>query len=224
MKKITVHKVLQTSGKLVVVIGLMCILPFSNAESSLSASEALNVEQPTLRYKTKPMPIYPTQSKELGEEGTVRLKIIGGKDGTVKQAVIVKSSGYLRLDDAALAAVKKSSFHPYLVNGKAAEFSLQLPVAFRLPSKNRLSFKNRPTFSFSEEYINEGEIRTIALLVTINIDGTVNSVDILQPSGTKSLDKKAAEEMKKSIFYPVLKNGEPVEYTERVTLVFRGKS
>ena len=57
-------------------------------------------------------PKYPPQALSEGIEGTPAVKVFINKDGTVSKAIIETSSGYKVLDDAALDAVKKSTFYP----------------------------------------------------------------------------------------------------------------
>ena len=58
------------------------------------------------------LPRYPLESRRKREQGTVFLSVNLGKDGSVSQIKIAKSSGSARLDDAALSAVKRWRFSP----------------------------------------------------------------------------------------------------------------
>lgn len=62
-------------------------------------------------------PAYPTASRRMEEEGTVSLRFLVGVDGLVIQSEIEKSSGYKRLDDAALAGLSKCRFQPATFGG-----------------------------------------------------------------------------------------------------------
>ncbi len=63
-------------------------------------------------------PRYPAASERLQEEGTVTLKFLISENGQVLSGVVEKSSGYKRLDDAALAALSLCKFRPATVDGK----------------------------------------------------------------------------------------------------------
>ncbi len=63
-------------------------------------------------------PRYPPASERLQEEGTVSLKFLIGENGQVLSGAVEKSSGYKRLDDAALAALSLCKFKPATVDGK----------------------------------------------------------------------------------------------------------
>lgn len=61
---------------------------------------------------SRPAPEYPAQSAENGEEGTVKIEIVVETNGTVSSARVAKSSGYVRLDNAALRAFKNETYTP----------------------------------------------------------------------------------------------------------------
>jgi protein TonB len=64
-------------------------------------------------------PDYPAQSRQLGEQGAVVLQVLVGTDGGVLDTKLVQSSGYDRLDQAALADIKRSyRFVPGTIDGK----------------------------------------------------------------------------------------------------------
>ncbi len=55
------------------------------------------------------------------EEGTVTLKFLIGTEGKVKEAVVEKTSGFNRLDEAAKNALSKCQFRPGTLDGKPEE-------------------------------------------------------------------------------------------------------
>lgn len=63
-------------------------------------------------------PRYPAASERLQEEGTVTLRFLISENGQVLSGAVEKSSGYKRLDDAALAALSLCKFRPASVDGK----------------------------------------------------------------------------------------------------------
>lgn len=50
---------------------------------------------------------YPEQSRRLGEEGTAKVSYVVLADGTVSEVKLVHSSGFARLDDNAVASVRR---------------------------------------------------------------------------------------------------------------------
>lgn len=79
-----------------------------------------------------PAPVYPTMSKRLREEGTVVLEILVMADGSVAELRLKTSSGYERLDEAALRAVKQWHFIPAKRGDEAIDFQYELPIEFSL--------------------------------------------------------------------------------------------
>lgn len=75
-------------------------------------SESLSLPRSNAAHLNNPKPAYPTFSRRLGEEGHVQLSIHILADGRVSEAGIKKSSGYARLDQAALEAVRKWRYIP----------------------------------------------------------------------------------------------------------------
>jgi protein TonB len=77
-------------------------------------------------------PDYPTLSKRRGETGTAYVKFVVGLTGKLENIELKKSSGFSRLDDAALAAVHASACKPYLENGQPIRAAYTQPYDFNL--------------------------------------------------------------------------------------------
>ena len=77
-------------------------------------------------------PDYPALSKRRGETGTAYVTFVIGPTGKVESISLKKSSGFSRLDDAALAAVRSSACKPYLENGQPIRAAYNQPFAFSL--------------------------------------------------------------------------------------------
>jgi protein TonB len=61
-------------------------------------------------YLNNPAPSYPQLSRRLGEEGQVLVRVQVSTDGKVLSVELKQSSGFARLDEAALKAVAKYRF------------------------------------------------------------------------------------------------------------------
>lgn len=83
-------------------------------------------------YLNNPAPIYPSISKRLGEQGQVVIRVLIGKDGSAHQGEVYKSSGYERLDQAALRAVTGWRFVPGQRSGVPQDMWFNVPVSFTL--------------------------------------------------------------------------------------------
>ena len=64
-------------------------------------------------------PDYPALSQRRGETGTAYVSFVVGLTGKLENIALKKSSGFVRLDDAALDAVRASACKPYMENGEA---------------------------------------------------------------------------------------------------------
>jgi len=62
-------------------------------------------------------PIYPAESRRLNETGSVVLKFLIDVKGLVKESGVETTSGYARLDQAALEALSKCKFKPGASDG-----------------------------------------------------------------------------------------------------------
>ena len=57
-------------------------------------------------------PKYPKEALKSLISGSVKIKVFINKDGTVRDAIVQNSSGYLSWDNAALDAARESTFNP----------------------------------------------------------------------------------------------------------------
>lgn len=81
-------------------------------------------------YLNNPTPVYPPLSLRLGEKGRVLLRVYVLSDGSPAQIEIRKSSGYSRLDQAALAAVRKWKFISAMRGTEKVAEWVVFPISF----------------------------------------------------------------------------------------------
>lgn len=80
-----------------------------------------------------PKPEYPRAAKSRHIEGSVKLKVKIGLDGTIEQVTVDTSSGHEMLDNAAIQTVKSSwGCSPAKRNGKAVTGEVRVPINFKL--------------------------------------------------------------------------------------------
>lgn len=77
-------------------------------------------------------PRYPRESRRLHEQGVVTLLVLVGEDGKVAEISVRKSSGFRRLDEAALAAVREWRWRPTVVDGHPVMVRGFVPIPFEL--------------------------------------------------------------------------------------------
>jgi protein TonB len=81
---------------------------------------------------SRPMPVYPPLSRRLGEAGRVRLMVQVLADGRVGEVSVVESSGYARLDEAAIEAIRRWRFTPATRGGEPVASWREQAVRFSL--------------------------------------------------------------------------------------------
>ncbi|HEY6044742.1 MAG TPA: TonB family protein [Nitrosospira sp.] len=93
----------------------------------VTLSSELSVACPELNA-----PAYPSLSRRLGEEGKLVLRVELDEKGRVNVAQVVNSSGFKRLDEAAMAAVKTWRCNPPVRNGQPVRAVALQPFNFVL--------------------------------------------------------------------------------------------
>lgn len=91
------------------------------------------VQAPTAaKYLQNPRPDYPRLSRRMREEGTVILRVLVSVAGAAQELSVAQSSGFQRLDQAAVEAVKAWRFVPGTRDGEAQAMWFQVPIVFRM--------------------------------------------------------------------------------------------
>jgi protein TonB len=103
-----------------------------SASASKPAPPSLVLPSSDADYLNNPPPAYPRMSKRMGEQGTVIVRVFIGLQGTAEQAEIRTSSGYDRLDKAALETVQRWRYVPGKRHGNPEAMWFNVPVRFVL--------------------------------------------------------------------------------------------
>ena len=85
-----------------------------------------------IQYLEPPEPVYPRASRRQGEAGLVVVRVFVGTDGLPKQLQVLQSSGFVRLDEAALEGVRRARFKPPTENGQPTAGWARIPIPFEL--------------------------------------------------------------------------------------------
>jgi periplasmic protein TonB len=107
-------------------------LPASAASSVSGPSGATSAARFDADYLSNPAPAYPAASRRMREEGTVYLEVNVTAEGRAGELGVRKSSGYVRLDEAALDTVRHWRFVPARRGAEAIAAQVVVPVVFRL--------------------------------------------------------------------------------------------
>jgi protein TonB len=83
-------------------------------------------------YLHNPKPEYPRLSKQRGEQGRVLVNVYIGVDGTAQRAEVKATSGFERLDQAALATARAWRYVPGKRGGVPEAMWFSVPINFVL--------------------------------------------------------------------------------------------
>ncbi len=121
----------------------------ANAPCKPPASRTSGRPTPSMdseRASRSPADFYSDEIKRAGEEGPVMLSLTVTPEGCVAHSALIRSTGYPRLDDAALRYSLTIPLLPAERDGKAVESVVQLPINFALTEAESPS-GNRPVMS-----------------------------------------------------------------------------
>lgn len=107
-------------------------LPAPKADVAPPAPARMELPSSNADYLQNPRPAYPAMSKRLGEQGKVVVRVFIDVDGTAKKAEIKQSSGFERLDQAALNTVQRWRYVPGKRAGVPEGMWFNVPINFVL--------------------------------------------------------------------------------------------
>jgi protein TonB len=102
-----------------------------SAQPGAGTEPALTAARFDADYLHNPAPAYPAQSRRLKEEGTVLLLVRVSAEGTPLSVEIRNSSGFERLDEAGLQAVRQWRFVPAKRGSENVTASVLVPIQFK---------------------------------------------------------------------------------------------
>jgi protein TonB len=102
-----------------------------SAQPGAGTEPALTAARFDADYLHNPAPAYPAQSRRLKEEGTVLLLVQVSVEGTPLSVEIRTSSGFERLDEAGLQAVRQWRFVPAKRGSENVAASVLVPIQFK---------------------------------------------------------------------------------------------
>jgi protein TonB len=106
--------------------------PQRTVDSAPIADRSIPKLVSAVEYVREPSPRYPPQSRRLGEQGVVVLRVVIDERGRACDIEIESSSGHERLDRAAREAVATAAFQPYFEDGAPRRALVLIPIEFSL--------------------------------------------------------------------------------------------
>lgn len=86
----------------------------------------------SLRYRVEPTVVVPRLSRRAREAGTVLLHVVVDVQGLPRSVSLRQSSGYGRLDEQALVAMRAARFVPCTDHGRPVECEADAPIVYEL--------------------------------------------------------------------------------------------
>ncbi|MRT19152.1 energy transducer TonB, partial [Comamonas sp. CAH-2] len=106
--------------------------PAPSTPPATPSGGAVQLPSSDAAYLNNPRPGYPSISRRMGEQGKVLLRVMVSEQGLPQQIEIKTSSGYERLDKAAITSVQRWRFVPGKRNGVPEAMWYIVPINFVL--------------------------------------------------------------------------------------------
>jgi periplasmic protein TonB len=106
-------------------------IPMEASPNAIAAAPAAAAPK-ELKTSSRVEPLYPPTSRRMSEEGTVQVRVLVDERGRPKEVNVGKSSGFPRLDEAAVEAVRKWRFVAATNGAGPISSWTQVAVTFRL--------------------------------------------------------------------------------------------
>ncbi len=105
----------------------------STPAAAASSGQSNGLPQARIRASAQCVaPSYPRRSIMNNEQGVSQIELLIGADGRVRESRVAQSSGFFRLDQAALQALSACEFEPERVNGEARQAWARIRYVWRL--------------------------------------------------------------------------------------------
>ena len=95
---------------------------------------ARTIPSAAVQFLLPPAPVYSRISAKMRESGQALIRVFIDEAGLPRNVQLVTSTGFARLDDSALAAVRNARFKPCVENGIAVAGWASIPIEFELPT------------------------------------------------------------------------------------------
>ncbi len=104
----------------------------ADADAQPAAKGPVDMPSASISYLVQPVLTYPPGSEELGESGSVTLRVLVDEKGVPSKVERLKSSGYPRLDHQAVSVIRRARFVPHQAQGEPRAAWATVTLNFRL--------------------------------------------------------------------------------------------
>jgi len=113
--------------------GIVLLLACVTAASAAEPPRVRNLQSPaSYAYKPDIADYYPATSRNLGEQGVVKVTLCYDDLGKPFQSSVAESSGFTRLDEAAVRWAKAVRIKPGAIDGQPQPGCVVIPARFSL--------------------------------------------------------------------------------------------
>jgi len=106
--------------------------PAPNAITAQVSDSAPATETANMTVSKRVDPTYPPASRRAGEQGMGQFRVLVDEKGHPTDVQVLKSTGFPRLDQAAVEAIRKWAFKPAVQNSQPVQSWTRVQVAFQL--------------------------------------------------------------------------------------------
>jgi periplasmic protein TonB len=106
--------------------------PAPNAITAQVSDSAPATETANMTVSKRVDPTYPAASRRAGEQGMGQFRVLVDEKGHPTDVQVLKSTGFPRLDQAAVEAIRKWAFKPAVQNSQPVQSWTRVQVAFQL--------------------------------------------------------------------------------------------
>ncbi|HEY7640605.1 MAG TPA: energy transducer TonB [Steroidobacteraceae bacterium] len=117
-------------------------VPIPASANAVTGTQQQGAPAQDLKTTNRVDPTYPPASRRAGEQGTVQLKVLVDTSGRASNVAVTKSSGFPRLDQAAIEAVRKWRFAAATDGTNKIQAYTQVAVTFKLTEAEQKAAKS----------------------------------------------------------------------------------
>jgi TonB family protein len=164
-------------------------------------------------------PQYSEQARDAKFSGSVLVALIIDANGLPQNVHVVRGIG-MGLDEKAIEAVKRYTFHPARLNGRPVPVVMNIEVNFQIFNHPKI------IHSFPAELTDEARRQnfhgSVLVALTVDENGTPRNVHVIHPVGM-GLDENAVKAAQLYQFEPTISNGIAVSVPTEFAVHFKDK-
>jgi protein TonB len=169
---------------------------------------------------------YPVPLRDLGEQGSCIVNAHVKANGVVREAKIVKTTGFATLDDACIKAALSIWFIPATEDGKPVESWVLQPITWAIRGTKQPEIDPAYKLKVGDAYYPETsralhEEGDCIVAIFVSEDGTLVNARLDASSGFPMLDQASLSAVKEAKFTPGIKNGTPAALPGYIVISWR---